>query len=179
GIWHLVRMRSGAGEKRNNWLLIKARDAGARERDEPDILEERPESVLSGRTIEEIAADKKGKVWISNRAQDGGGDTPAKAAKRATRAKKQTNQEVKEHDETPASAAVQIAKLKNARKAALPDSVEPCRATLEAKPPKGRQWVHEIKFDGYRLQARIDMGKVKLLTRSGLDWTDKFGKRVL
>ena len=46
GMWHLVRMRSAAGEKRNNWLLIKARDAGARERDEADILEQRPESVL-------------------------------------------------------------------------------------------------------------------------------------
>jgi bifunctional non-homologous end joining protein LigD len=178
GMWHLVRMRSTGGEKRNNWLLIKARDAGARERDEADILEERPESVLSGRTIEEIAADKKSKVWISNRAQDGGAETPAKAAKRATREQRQTNKA--EEDARPAPvASLDLARLKDARKAALPDFVEPCLATLEAKPPKGRQWVHEIKFDGYRLQARIDKGKVKLLTRSGLDWTDKFGKRVL
>src|SRR5215470_12834571 len=91
GLWHLVRMRSSGGEKRNNWLLIKARDAAARERDEPDILEEHPESVLSGRSIDEIAADKKSKVWQSSRAQDGGTETPAKAAKRATREQRQTN----------------------------------------------------------------------------------------
>jgi bifunctional non-homologous end joining protein LigD len=177
GVWHLVRLRGRDGEKRTNWLLIKGRDAEARERDEPDILEEHPESVISGRTIEEIAADKKSKVWQSNRAPDGGADTPAKAAKRATRTKVQTKEE---EAGTPAPAAsFDVAKLKNARKGPLPDFVEPCLATLEAKPPKGRQWVHEIKFDGYRLEARIDNGKVKLLTRSGLDWTDKFGKRVL
>jgi bifunctional non-homologous end joining protein LigD len=181
GMWHLVRMRSAAGEKRNNWLLIKARDAAARERDEADIVEERPESVLSGRTIEEIAADKKSKVWTSNRAPDGGAETPAKAAKQATRTGKKTNKKTNRAEEQPAPAAgsFDLARLNKARKAPLPDFVEPCLATLEAKPPKGRGWVHEIKFDGYRLQARIDKGKVKLLTRSGLDWTDKFGKRVL
>ena len=42
--------------------------------------------------------------------------------------------------------------------------------------PIGDEWVHEIKFDGYRLQARIDGGKVKLLTRKGLDWTAKFAR---
>src|SRR5690606_26389770 len=44
--------------------------------------------------------------------------------------------------------------------------------------PTGPRWLHEIKFDGYRLQARIEAGRVKLLTRSGLDWTDRFGKSV-
>ena len=57
----------------------------------------------------------------------------------------------------------------------MPAFIEPCLATLVAEPPGGAQWAHEIKFDGYRLQARIDNGKVQLLTRSGLDWTEKFG----
>jgi bifunctional non-homologous end joining protein LigD len=179
GMWYLVRLRSKAGEKRNNWLLIKARDAASRERDEDDILEERPESVLSGRTIEEIAADKKSKVWNSNRAQDGDAETPAKATRRAVREQGKKNKKAEEDERPTATGSLDLARLKNARKGPLPDFVEPCLATLEAKPPKGRQWVHEIKFDGYRLQARIDKGKVKLLTRSGLDWTDKFGKRVL
>src|SRR6201999_2558178 len=52
--------------------------------------------------------------------------------------------------------------------------VEPCLATLSETAPESANWVHEIKFDGYRLQARIDNGKVKLLTRRGLDWTKKF-----
>ena len=183
GLWHLVRMRGKAGEKRNNWLLIKGRDDAARDRGDPDILEERPESVLSGRGIDEIAADKKSKVWTSNRAQEDDADAPAKAAKRAAKTKegKQAPQTKQESGRAPARAAASFhfAAFKNARKAPLPDFVEPCLATLEAKPPKGRQWVHEIKFDGYRLEARIDKGKVRLLTRSGLDWSDKFGKRVL
>ena len=44
-----------------------------------------------------------------------------------------------------------------------------------AKPPEGDEWVHEIKFDGYRIEARIDEDGVKLLTRKGLDWTHRFG----
>jgi bifunctional non-homologous end joining protein LigD len=55
GLWHLVRMRPRPKEKRTNWLLIKARDEAARTAGEPDILEERPQSVLSGRTIDEVA----------------------------------------------------------------------------------------------------------------------------
>ena len=49
---------------------------------------------------------------------------------------------------------------------------------MQDKPPAGDAWLHEVKFDGYRLQARISAGKVKLLTRSGLDWTERFGERI-
>ena len=45
----------------------------------------------------------------------------------------------------------------------------------EADPPRGDAWVHEIKFDGYRLEAQVRGGKAKLLTRGGQDWTDRFG----
>jgi bifunctional non-homologous end joining protein LigD len=66
-------------------------------------------------------------------------------------------------------------KIKGATKTAMPSFIEPCLATLVAKPPKGDVWVHEIKFDGYRIQAHISRKHVKLLTRAGLDWTDRFG----
>ena len=56
----------------------------------------------------------------------------------------------------------------------LPPFVEPCLATLRAKVPAGDKWVHEIKWDGYRLQIRIDNGRVSILTRRGHDWTDRF-----
>lgn len=56
----------------------------------------------------------------------------------------------------------------------LPDFVSPCLATLANAPPDGATWVHEIKFDGYRLEARLSRGSVKLLTRTGLDWTARF-----
>lgn len=62
-----------------------------------------------------------------------------------------------------------------AKAASMPGFVEPCLAVLKKKPPKGEKWLHEIKFDGYRLQARLEDGALTLLTRSGLDWTEKFG----
>lgn len=67
---------------------------------------------------------------------------------------------------------------KAARKASLPGFIEPQLATLRRHAPTGDDWLHEIKFDGYRLQARIDKGKVTLQTRSGLDWTDRFGPAI-
>lgn len=56
----------------------------------------------------------------------------------------------------------------------MPGFIAPCLATLVSEPPDGPDWAHEIKYDGYRLQARISDGSVRLLTRSGLDWTEKF-----
>ena len=66
-----------------------------------------------------------------------------------------------------------------ARKARMPDFVAPILATLARSAPGGEDWLHEIKFDGYRLQARIAEGKARLLTRGGLDWTDRFGLHLL
>jgi bifunctional non-homologous end joining protein LigD len=57
---------------------------------------------------------------------------------------------------------------------ALPRWVEPQLAKLVEKAPTGPRWVHEIKFDGFRMAAWIERGKVQLLTRSGLDWTAKY-----
>ncbi|ANK90173.1 MULTISPECIES: DNA ligase D [Rhizobium] len=68
---------------------------------------------------------------------------------------------------------------KGARKGAMPDFIEPALAKLKPKPPAGDRWIHEIKFDGYRLQVRVENGKVRMLTRSGLDWTEKFGSEVV
>jgi bifunctional non-homologous end joining protein LigD len=67
-------------------------------------------------------------------------------------------------------------KIAGAVKSAMPDFVAPCLATLVAKPPVGDDWVHEIKFDGYRIQARIEKQSVRMLTRNGLDWTERFGR---
>ncbi|KAA0968919.1 DNA ligase D [Aureimonas fodinaquatilis] len=66
-----------------------------------------------------------------------------------------------------------------ARKAPLPDFIPPMLAASGNPTPSGAEWLHEIKFDGYRLQARIDGGNVSLMTRSGLDWTSKFGPGIV
>jgi ATP-dependent DNA ligase len=60
----------------------------------------------------------------------------------------------------------------------LPQFVPPQLSQLVEKPPSGPQWVHEIKLDGYRMAARIDNGRAQLLTRTGLDWTDKYPSAV-
>ena len=56
----------------------------------------------------------------------------------------------------------------------MPGFIKPQLATLKSKAPKGEQWLHEIKFDGYRIQAHINSGRKKVFTRNGLDWTKRF-----
>src|SRR5690349_13510321 len=69
---------------------------------------------------------------------------------------------------------VQYSTKGSAGKANLPHWVKPQLSELVKQPPDGSHWFHEIKFDGYRIHARIDHGDVKLLTRTGLDWTRKY-----
>ena len=155
GLWHLVRMARRRGEKRDNWLLIKAHDAAAREAGDKDILEQKPRSVVSGRSMDEIAKGvPKHKPPSKKRAARAAAIKPLRKTEKLQQCKGDL--------------------LADAWRAALPAFVKPCLATLAEKAPDGATWIHEIKFDGYRIQARRDGGKVKLLTRRGLDWTKKF-----
>ncbi|MTH36515.1 DNA ligase D [Paracoccus limosus] len=157
GRWHLVRMSGKPREKLDNWLLIKGDDEFARTDDAPDLLDERPESVKTGRRIADVAGEAPGWSSKTGRLRKTSGPT----------------QQAMSAPDLPDPSAV-----KGARKAAMPDFVAPMLATLVAKAPQGERWLHEIKFDGYRLQARIEAGRIKLLTRGGLDWTTRFGKPV-
>lgn len=60
----------------------------------------------------------------------------------------------------------------------MPDFIPPALATLVSVPPRGEEWVHEIKLDGYRVQAHISRGQAILRTRGGLDWTARFGECI-
>jgi bifunctional non-homologous end joining protein LigD len=182
GAWHLVRMRGRPGEKRENWLLIKARDEGARGEREPDILEDEPNSVVSGRSIDEIAANKRRRVWQSNRAE-GKQKTVTPAPRAALRSPAAGAGRAAPRRAPRRSAETSAAKKASKRKrkaddveggAPLPAFVPPSLATLREQAPNGPNWLHEVKFDGYRIQARLDHGAVRLLTRKGLDWTEKF-----
>lgn len=171
GRWHLVRMHGKPGEKRENWLLIKGDDEFARPDGEADVLEEQPLSVKTGRDVAEVAGEAPG--WSSKTGRITKTAKPRKPAAKKT--------EAAEAEPAPEAAppAIDPAVIAGAKKAKMPAFVEPVLATLVASAPSGERWLHEIKFDGYRLQARIEAGRVKLLTRSGLDWTKKFGKDVV
>jgi bifunctional non-homologous end joining protein LigD len=166
GRWHLVRMHGKPGEKRENWLLIKGDDEFARAADEADVLEERPESINTGRTIDQLEGESPG--WSS---KTGKIEKPSAAGAAAT---PRARISARKSGTAPARKSASEA----GSKVPLPGFVEPMLATLSKAPPTGDRWLHEIKFDGYRLQAHIEDGKVTLWTRGGLDWTKKFGKAV-
>jgi DNA ligase D-like protein (predicted ligase) len=67
-----------------------------------------------------------------------------------------------------------LAEGRRAEATALPNWVKPQLTKLVGEPPEGPEWLHEIKYDGYRMHARLDRGAVRLLTRTGLDWTHKY-----
>lgn len=70
--------------------------------------------------------------------------------------------------------ASQIKRLPRARKAAMPEFVAPQLATLVREPPPGDEWLHELKFDGYRMVCHLQQGQARFWSRNGKDWTEKF-----
>ncbi|TWI28251.1 DNA ligase D [Paracoccus sulfuroxidans] len=86
-----------------------------------------------------------------------------------------TGRDLPEVEDEPPGWSSKDGPLAQGKKAAMPEFIKPMLAQLQSKPPSGDKWVHEIKFDGYRLQAHVIGGKAALLTRSGHDWTAKFG----
>ncbi|REE18799.1 bifunctional non-homologous end joining protein LigD [Paraburkholderia sp. BL27I4N3] len=196
GGWTLVRSHMrGSGDK-EQWLLIKERDDEARDESDYDILKKRPGSVLSG----SAPSGKGGKQTTKTAATRGTRKTAA-----ATAAVSDTTSSAKRTGKTGAKAASSNAdprrpdivatrnaqslrelaaapSIEGAVKARLPATFKPQLATLVDAAPPGDEWSYEIKFDGYRVLARIDRdakaGGVKVFTRAGNDWTAKFSKQV-
>jgi bifunctional non-homologous end joining protein LigD len=158
GSWVLVRMRHDRnGGKRTNWLLIKHRDEYAREGGENDILE-KDRSVASGRSMDQIAS---GKGKAPKPFMTANGRAKADAVWHSNRGE-------------AAEARSRNKTAKPTKVDAMPEFVAFELCTPVATPPGGTGWGHEIKFDGYRIQMRVEDGKATLKTRKGLDWTDKF-----
>jgi len=152
GEWLLIRLKPRGNEKRENWLLRKIEDQYATEGDR--LVERELTSVLTGRSMAEIAADaggshslagKKGKVF---------------AAEMSNAAK---------HNEVKGPKPKRTVSA-----AAKPKFRSPQLATLVDTVPTGNGWMHEIKFDGYRALIATKGSDVTVWTRSGKDWTDKF-----
>jgi bifunctional non-homologous end joining protein LigD len=144
GAWVLARMSGRQGDGGRNWLLIKKRDDDARSVDTYDVLAEEPLSVLTERTLEEIAQDPHA-VWTDGgRQETGAGPVPdlLTAERHLPRA----------------------ADVPGARPVPMPAELKPQLASTES----------EIKLDGYRLLCRLEQGEPRLITRNGHDWTDRF-----
>ncbi len=167
GSWALVRMGGRAGDGGKNWLLIKHRDDDARPRAKFDILQREPRSVLSGRDMDQIAADADA-VWSSN------GKAAAKKLKTKTPRAKSKRSHRSNHNGTAPITARAIAKVSAARRTPFPHDFKPQLATLTSRVPDGDNWLHELKFDGYRILAQVRNGKIHLVTRQGNDWTARF-----
>ena len=181
GGWVLVRinndkMAKGGSDKRENWLLIKHRDEFAAEGDTA-FLDDTAFSIASGRTMEQIEAGKgkaptpfmteagpaRDAVWNSKTSPEASAENVTKE----TVAPKGRGAKTK-----PAS------KAEPAKRSAMPGFVPPQLCKLVDRPPSGGDWVHEIKFDGYRMQLRVEDGKATLRTRNGLDWSNRFPRLI-
>ena len=145
GHWALVRMHGRPDEKADNWLLIQENDETALPGEGEKVVQEQPQSVLSGRTIDDIKEGRRAAASLP---------TPRK--KKAAEKKPETS-----------------AKLAAGTRSAFPEQVEAQLATLVDKAPAG-EWAYEVKFDGYRLLCRLNGKKVALFTRNQNDWTASF-----
>jgi len=156
GRWTLVRMK-GRGEKQPPWLLIKEKDDYARPAAEFSLVDELPDSVKA-LPMPKRAAQKVEALREEAKAAPAKKAPAKKAPVKKAAAKK-----------APAKRAT----TKDAR-LPLPAKFSPELATLvDAPPPDPENWLFEVKFDGYRMLARIEEGAVRLITRNANDWTDK------
>ncbi|MHC2468593.1 DNA ligase D [Bradyrhizobium embrapense] len=181
GSWVLVRMKNDRfGGKRTNWLLIKHRDEYAVDGNGEAVLDE-DRSVASGRSMAEIAAGK-GRApkpfMLAKGTSKGNGNAKADAVWQSNHG---MAADARARTKAPAPKQKLKGQLKAPRKAKakqvteMPDFVAPQLCTAVESPPSGAGWCHEIKFDGYRVQLRVEGGEAVLKTRKALDWTDKFG----
>src|SRR6267142_4559354 len=186
GEWTLVRIRGRDGEK-NQWLILKT---GADAKPVSKRLDD--ESVKTGRTMKEIA-DARDAEWQSGRAEDQSPTSQFKARIREAIKKKVKDEPVgKAHSRAVAS--VKVGRLAIAKQgtqsgrpaipsiaeltSGKPRFVEPMKAKLVEKPPATGERMYELKFDGIRLIATKDHGKVSLLSRNQNDLSARFPEIV-
>lgn len=150
GRWELVRIRKPGEERQDPWILFKKRDAHARPRAEFDVVSALPDSVVTHPLAP--AAPPLAAPALGGAARRLGKDGTAPA---------------------PPDGADGDLGLPGARRAALPATLAPQLATLASAVPAAGEWLCEIKFDGYRVLARLERGRARLFTRNGHDWTER------
>ena len=154
GEWLLVRMRQKPGEKRENWLLRKIDDEYAGGSD--DLVARELTSVETGRNMAEIAAEET--------------DDEALRGDRVEVAETMLREESGDKTGHPKAGGQD----KKGTDPGLPKFRKPQLATLVDQVPAGNNWLHEIKYDGYRCLVAVAEDEARIYTRSGKDWTGKF-----
>ena len=159
GGWKLVRTQIKGGGK-PQWLLLKRDDDAARDAEADDLM---PEALQrSTRADERKRAAKKAPKTVAKKPAAG----KAAAGKRAAR-------------KAPAGQwARRAAALEGAQPLRDDAPVPPQLALARTSPPEGSQWLHEVKWDGYRMLARLRGGEATLRSRNDLDWTGKLPRLV-
>ncbi len=175
GRWTLVRMGGkAANESKPNWLLIKEHDSLERGPNDAPITEEAPDSAVTGRSLEQIAnhedhvwnskeTAKPGQPWYRKEPEPDKAAAEPAASRAVASARKAVEKTVK----------LDRALLEKCPNESQPEFLQPQLALEATTPPTGEGWLHELKLDGYRIQARKSGSEVKLLTRKGLDWTHR------
>lgn len=174
GSWVLVRMKHDRADgRRTNWLLIKHRDESAREGDRDAILSD-DTSVASGRSMAEIArgTGQPPRPFMLSTASAADAVWQPKAAP----ALEKSGEKTAIADARTQSADAIKSAAHRVRKTF--EFLPPQLCRLVDLPPSGSEWIHEIKFDGYRAQLHVSEGRALLLTRTGLDWSGKFPEIV-
>ena len=152
GGWTLVKSHGGKYGGDKSWLLIKENDEHARSGADAHVVDTEPDSVASGRNLDAIAADPD-RVWHSNKS--------VAENMRSGRVRRRKT-------------ALAPDKVEGARKATQPQTLEAELALLVDEAPDGEGWLHEIKFDGYRMLCRVADGKCRIYSRNGKEWTEPF-----
>lgn len=173
GTWHLVRT-GRRDEEGRQWLLFKSRDEFAND-DGDALLTGAPDSALTGRSLEAIAAGEKAPKTAARSKNEPAPATksPAKRPKSAGVGTPERAKSPHADARDPKSTRKPKATKATAKAEPLPQSQEPELATLVDAAPLGEDWIHELKFDGYRVIARVEGPSVTLLTRNGKDWTER------
>jgi bifunctional non-homologous end joining protein LigD len=179
GKWALIRMhgKSGGSESKPNWLLIKEHDDFERPPTDPAVTDAEPNSVVTGRTMDQIAASAD-HVWNSKDTRSGNqawyrqeSKSPSEVILSAARSAESKNLLQDSHQQrNPHISAATLTKLP---RESQPAFISPQLAQQADTPPSSDGWLHELKLDGYRIQARKAGSKVQLFTRTGLDWTHR------
>lgn len=155
GRWKLIKIKNSDAKNDNAWLLFKIKDEYSKKESVEKITISQPRSVTTNRSLEEIAANAD-RVWTRR------GEEDKKKVKKTQYAKKPIK--------------INLDEIEGAIETKFPAAIYPELATLVSDPPTSDQWLHEVKWDGYRLLAAVNKRAIKLYTRHQNDWTNRFPK---